>query len=322
MKSGWLFARTWFLALCMASSGPALAAYPDRPVKIVHAYPGAPMDAALRLLAERLTQVWKQTVIVEPRPGASEIIAGEQVAKSSPDGHTLLVSSDSNFSLNQYLFEKLPFSPERDLVPVTQLFEIPLCLMVSAALPVTNLNEFVAEAKAKSLLYASAGVGTFNHLAMESVSRQLKISMQHVPYKAGGAALQDLGNGLIQAYVAGINAPAALVRAGRARILAVSGTHRQASAPSVPTFAEAGFPGVSISTYFGVAVARGTPAPVVDKIATDIRAILLSDDYRQRVASLYGYESVGSDPAEFAAVLARKRTAARELIRSLNLKLD
>lgn len=310
------------LAVLVAAHGPAFAAWPEKPVKIVHAFPGTPVDAAVRFLADRLSAMWKQPVVVEPRPGASEIIAGDAVAKATPDGYTLLVGLDGNFSLNQYLFAKLPFNPERDLVPVSELIEIPFCLVVSGSYPANTLKEFAQAAGKGSVAYASLGNGSPNHLSMEKIARTLGVSMMHVPYKAGSPALQDLATDRVNAMVMGINGPAAFLPDRRMKILAVSGTKRQKAQPNVPTFEEAGYPQLSVHTFVGLAAPRGTPAEVVQKIAEDVRIVLTSEEAEQKIGYPLGYTLIGSNPGQFSEFLMKERAEAQRLIRTLGVKLD
>ncbi|WP_390349182.1 Bug family tripartite tricarboxylate transporter substrate binding protein [Variovorax boronicumulans] len=302
----------------------ALADFPEKPVKIIHAYPGAPVDAAVRLMADRLSQVWKQPVLVDTRPGASEIIAGDAVAKAAPDGYTLFVGSEANFTNNQYLFSKLPFDPERDLVPITELYEVPFCVIVPTELPVRTLQEFVGlmQNKGSAYMYASTGAGGPNHVAMEGLRRSLRFEMTHVPYKVGPQLMQDLIAGRVSALVAGVYTAAPHVESGRLRVLAVSGAQRQKVLPQTPTFAEAGYPGVDLRTFVGLAAPRGTPAAVVAKIHKDVEIILKSDEFQKKVGDPFGYVPVGSDPGKFGAFLKTKRASAKAQIEELHLKID
>lgn len=300
---------------------PAMAEYPDKLVKIVHPYPGASVDAAIRLIAEKLSQKWKQPVIIEPRPGASEILAGDYVAKAKPDGYTLLMSSDSNFSLNQFLYTNLPFKPERDLIPVTELFEYPLYLVVSKQSGIRSLDELIDTAKKRQLAYGTSGQGAFNHLGLEAISRSLKITMLHVPYKPGGGMIQDLVAGRIDVILSG-NTIVPFQLDDRVTALAVSGATRQKALPLVPTFSETGYPELAPKTYFGLAVPKGTQAPVIEKIAADIREILMSVEYQQRAQDTFGFDVVGSTPKQFSEALQEKRKRTQELIQAIGLKLN
>ncbi len=303
---------------------PALAQYPEKPVRIVHAYPGAPLDVAVRFMAEKLSQAWKQPVVVDTRPGASEIIAGDTVAKAAPDGHTLFVGAESNFTNNQFLFNKLPFDPERDLVPVSQLYDVPFCLIVPAGSPARTLRDFVQlhQGTGAGAPYASTGAGGPNHIAMETLKRQLKIELQHIPYKVGPQLIQDLIAGRVSALIAGAYTAAPFVDSGKLRVLAVSGAQRQKALPSSPTFSEAGYPDIDLRTFGGLAAPRGTPAEVVAKIQRDVAVILRSDEFRVKIGEPFGYVPVASSPEAFARFLKDGRSTAKAQIEALHLKLD
>ncbi|MGO4396377.1 Bug family tripartite tricarboxylate transporter substrate binding protein [Variovorax sp. M-6] len=313
------------LASTLAVLSPgAFAEYPEKPVKIVHAYPGAPLDAAVRFMADKLALAWKQPVLVDTRPGASEIIAGNTVAKAAPDGYTLFVGTEANFANNQYLFSKLPFDAERDLLPISELYEAPFCVIVPGDLPARTLREFVGlvQGKGADYMYASTGAGGPNHMAMESLRRSLDIDMQHVPYKVGPQLMQDLVTGRVSTLIAGVFTAAPYVESGRLRVLAVSGARRQKSLPATPTFAEAGYPEIDLRTFAGLAAPRGTPAAIVARIQKDVEVILKSDEFQQKVGEPFGYVPVASTPAAFAEFLKVKRQSAKAQIEALHLKLD
>ncbi len=313
------------LATCLALLGSpqARAAYPDGPVEIIHAYPGVPTEVALRYLADKLSVMWKQPVVVEARPGASEIIAGDAVAKSAPDGYTLFAGADSNFVNNQFLFLKLPFDPQQDLVPVTQLWDIPLALVVRGNLPAQNLAEFTALLKKDgSFKYGSTGVGTQLHLSMETMRHALGVEMLHVPYKVSSQLFQDLLGGRIDGLVGGVLVVAPQVPTGKLRALAISGERRMKALPDTPTFAEAGRPDIDLRAFIGLAVAKGTPPAVVEKIQADVRAVLASKEFLQDIFEPMGYLPVASTPRQFNEFLATRRVQVQTLIKVLGLKAE
>jgi len=301
---------------------PATAAWPEKPVRIVHAYPGAPLDAATRYLAEKLAAIWRQPVLVETRPGASEIIAGRTVATASPDGYTLFVGADSNFSSNQYLFKDLPFDPERDLAPVTELFELPFCLIVPGNFPANTVAEYATlmKAEGEKHQYASTGIGGPNHLSMESLNKTLGISVMMVPYKVGPEIVQDLISGRVSSLVAGVFTAAPFVPNGKLKVLAVSGDRRQKAIPNTPTFAEAGYPDMRIGSYVGLAAPRGTPESVLNRIAADVKTVLSTPEYVEKVGDPFGYAPIGSTPQQFAAFLQERRAEAQKQIEMLGLR--
>ncbi|MDB5827859.1 MAG: tripartite tricarboxylate transporter substrate binding protein [Variovorax sp.] len=302
----------------------AMAAYPEKPVRIIHAYPGAPLDSAVRYIADKLSAVWHQPVIVETRPGAAEIIAGDAVAKAAPDGYTLFVGSESNFSNNQYLYSKLPFNPERDLVPVTELFALPFALIVPYDFPANTVKEFAAALKmpGADYSYASSGLGSPNHMLMETLLQTLDVKMLHVPYKVGPQITQDLIAGRVQAVVGGVYTAVPYVPTHRLKLLAVSGIERQKAIPDTPTFSEAGYPSIDIQTYVGMAAPKGTPPAIVEKIRNDIKAILMTSEFQQKVGEPLAYVPVGSTPAQFSEFLVSRRANTQKEIKALGLKLD
>lgn len=322
------FRRLCFAVLAMAglllAAGASAQDFPVRPVRFINPLPGGPVDASLRVLADRLTAIWKQPVIVEGKPGASEIIAGDYVAKAPADGYTILASTDSNFTNNQYVFAKLPFDPVKDLVPVTQLFDIPLGLIVRGSLDVNSVADFLKLMKkdGASYKYASTGVGGSVHLNTERFRRAAGFEMIHVPYKQASQIAQDLIGGSVDAAILSAQNAAPYIPDGKMKMLAISAPQRMKVLPNVPTFAEAGYPNVDVRSFLGLAVPKGTPPAIVEKISRDVRTILLDSDYQAKVLDLQGYSPVASSPAQFSAFLATRRIEQQKLIKELNIRLD
>ena len=312
------------LLLALTAGSAGAQDYPARPVRIVHPYPGGPLDAAIRALGDRLSVQWKQPIVIDARPGANEIIAADVVAKSPPDGHTLFIGTESTFASNAYLFTKLPYDPVRDLQPVSQLYDIQFGLIVRGGLPVRNVAEFVALMKkeGEQHTYASTGPGTALHLGMESLRQATDIQITHVPYKATTQVMQDLLGGRIDAVMGSTQIAAPFAADGRLRMLAISGAARQKVLPSVPTFAEAGFPQVDVRTFVGLAVPAGTPEPVLARLQADFATVLKSAEFREKVLEPNGYDAVASTPAQFREFLARKRAQVQSQIRALGVKVE
>jgi tripartite-type tricarboxylate transporter receptor subunit TctC len=298
-----------FLLIVMAA--PALAQWPTRAVRIVVAYPpGGGIDVLARQLADRLGPLWRQPVLVENRPGGSTIPATELVAKSPPDGHTILLTTDATFSINPHLFAKLPYS-DRDFVAVTQLIVLQQLLLAHPSVPANDLKELVALARAKpgTLNYGSYGSGSQPHLAAEILKSKAGIDIVHIPYKGIPFAVPAAIAGEVQLTFSGIASSRPHVQAGRLKALAIGGSERSPLMPDVPTFAEQGYPEVETHAWFGLFVPAGTPRAAVDRIHRDTAAILRDPAFREKEVVQKGYELVASSPEEFAAYLVRDRAA-------------
>ncbi len=313
--------------IAMASAMPFIASsaeYPSGPVRIVHGYPGGLIDVASRVLADALTATWKQAVIVDAKPGGNEMIAGDFVAKAAGDGQTLYVGTETTFANNPNLYARMPFDPAVDLLPVSELFEVYFGLVVRADLPVQNLREFVSLMKkdGAKYSYASSGVGGPLHLAMEDFRHKAGFDMTHVPYKVLPQVMQDLLGGRIDAVFLSAGTVLPFVAKGQLKMLAVTGTSRLKTAPMIPTFGEQGYANVDYKTSVGLAVPKGTPAAIVQRIHADTKAVVTSKAYIERVLAPSDIDPIASDPAQFGSQMAARRAAAQKLIKSLNVKLD
>lgn len=319
--------RLAIAAMACATGGLAAAAtpYPSKPVRLVVPYaPGGPVDALGRALAASLTTAWGQQVIVDNRPGANEIIGATSVAKSPHDGYTLMLATDPTLSLNPYLFKKLSYDPLKELIPVTRVAVSNMALVVPNSLPVKDLKEFVAYAKANpgKLSYGSSGIGNGTHLAMAQFARDNGLDVVHVPYKGLAPTLQDMLSGSIQAAVGAVSVITPFVQDGKLKVLGVSGQRRARSLPQVPTFAEAGFPQFQASFYYGVVAPAGLDPAIRDKIAADVRRLAAQPDFRAAYLDSFALDSVLDTPAEFEAFLARDRAAAKAKITASGASLD
>jgi tripartite-type tricarboxylate transporter receptor subunit TctC len=310
-----------FLAGCTLLTGFAAGAiaqtYPVRQVRIVVAYPpGGGIDVLARQLADRLGQQWAQPVLVENRPGGSTIPATELVARSPADAHTILLTTDSTFSINPHLFAKLPYS-DRDFTPVTQLILLQQLLLAHPSVPAKNLAELVALARAKpgALNYGSYGSGSQPHLAAETLKSKAGVDIVHVPYKGIGFAVPAAIAGEVQLTFSGIASSQAHVKAGRLNALAIGGPARSPLMSDVPTFAEQGYPEVETHAWFGLFVPAGSPRPAVDRIQRDVAAILNDPAFRDREIVGKGYDLVASTAEAFAAYLVRDREARGQAVK-------
>lgn len=289
------------LATAFAAGSPVTAQdYPKKQIELVVPFvAGGTTDNVARLIAQRFSDSWSQTVIVNNRPGAGSTIGHAVVAKAPPDGHTLLVTTIS-FAITAVM-QKLPFDPIRDFAPITELASLPLILVVHPSLPATNLKEFIALAKSKpgGWDFASSGVGTSPHLAAEMFKSVAGVDMVHVPYKGNAEAMNAFLGGHIKIYFALVPAVLQHVKAGSLRAIAVTTEQRLPYLPDVPTIAESGFAGYEISSWQGVFAPAGTPRDVVAKINGELVRMLNAPEIRARI-SLEGADPVGSAPDQFA----------------------
>ncbi len=300
------------LLLCFAATAAAQT-WPTKPVRIVVAYPpGGGIDVIGRQLAEKLGAAWGQPVVVENRPGANTIVATDAVAKSAPDGYTILLTTDATFSINPHLYSSLPFDTQRDFVPVTMLVLLQQLLIAHPLFPANSLNELIQLAKAKpgSINYASYGSGSQPHLSGEMLKNKAGIDIVHVPYKGISLAVPAVMAGEVQLTFAGIASSMAPLKAERVKAIAIGGVQRSPLLPQVPTFMELGFPEVETHAWFGLFLPAGSPKEVVARIYQDTKKILDDPDFRQKQLIDRGYEVVGSSPDDFAAYI-RKDSANR-----------
>lgn len=299
------------------------AAYPIKPLRFVVPYPpGGPVDITARIVAPELSQRMGQPVVIDNRGGAGGILGSDVVAKSAPDGHTLLLGTVSN-AINPAVVPKLPFDAQRDFTPVTLLVVITSILAVHPGLQATSVQSLLTMAKAKpgALRYASTGNGTPGHLAAELFKSMGGIDLLHVPYKGAAAALVDVMNGQVQMVL--LSAPGLLphVNAGRLRALAVTNAKRSALLPDLPTIAESGLPGFEAEGWHGVFVPAGTPGTAVSALNRGLLDALARDDVRKRLMQ-GGAEPVGLPPTEFAAKFKAEMERWARVVKSAGIKAD
>jgi tripartite-type tricarboxylate transporter receptor subunit TctC len=280
--------------------------WPAKPVRMVVAYPpGGGIDVMARQIADKLTPAWGQPVVVENKPGANTIVATDTVAKSAPDGYTVLMTTDATFSINPHLYAKLPFDPQRDFVPVTMLVLLQQLLVAHPSLPANTLEELVKLAKAKpgTINYASYGSGSQPHLAGEMLKNKAGIDLVHIPYKGISLAVPAVMAGEVQLTFAGIATSTAPLKSGRIKPLAIGGAQRSPLFPQVPTFAELGYPEVETHAWFGLFLPAGAPREAVSRLYQDTKRILDDPEFRQKQLIERGYEVVGSSPEEFSSYM-------------------
>ena len=320
MISGLLAALS---VLLMVADATAQAKYPDRSIRIVVAFPpGGPSDIVARLMADKLMEAFGRPVVVENVSGASGNIGTERVAKSGPDGYTLLVSAPGPLVINQSLYPKLPYDPIRDFAPISQLCFTPNVLVVNNDLPAKTVQELVALARAHpgKLSYASGGAGTSNHLAAELFKFMAGIDLQHVPYRGVSVSVPDILAGRIP--VAFLSTPTALplVRDGKLRALAVGTEKRWPAAPEIPTMDEAGIRGFNSTVWHSFLAPAGTPAAILDRLHRETVRILALPDIRKKFDD-QGLAVIGNTPAEFAAVIKAEGQQWAKVIKDAGLKL-
>jgi tripartite-type tricarboxylate transporter receptor subunit TctC len=309
-------------AVLIAGEAIAQANYPEKPIRMLAGFPaGGPSDIVARLIGDKLTEALGKPVVVEVMTGAGGSIATDRVAKSAPDGYTLLTATSGMIVVNPSLYPRLPFDPLKDLTPIIEISVQPNFLVVNNGVPANSVQELVALARAQpgKLSFASGGAGTSNHLAGELFKSMAKIDIQHVPYRGVSVALPDLLAGRID--LAFLVAPAALpqVRERRVRAFAVSALRRSPAMPDLPTMAESGFPGFDATTWYALMAPAGTPAPIVERLRREIARNLAQPEFRKRFDDI-GMELTMRTFAEFAAALPAETQQWAKVIKDAGIK--
>jgi tripartite-type tricarboxylate transporter receptor subunit TctC len=291
-----------FLALVAAVIAAPVAAqpYPTKPTRFIVPYaPGGATDLLARVIGEKLSAGLGQPFIVENRPGAATLVGAQAVAKSEPDGYTLLMATSTTLAINVSLYSKLPYDPVKDFAPISMVSVQPFVLLVNPNLPVQSIKDLVALAKSKpgQLAYATGGSGSFPHLAMALLQSMTGIDVIHVPYKGSVPALTDLMAGQIALMFD--NTAINYVKSGKLRALGVTTQNRLAVMPSVPTLSEAGVPGYELAAWQGVVTTAGTPRPIIDKLNAEIVRLLALPDVQARLTA-DGAQVISSAPDQFA----------------------
>ena len=296
--------KHFLLALALFSGWVQAQPYPSRTVRIVvPATPGGAIDLIARTLSEKMTASLGQPVVVENKPGASNNLGTDFVAKSPPDGYTLVICASSH-ATNKFLFKQMPFDPIKDFEPVVYTHVVPLLLAVNPSVPAKNVQELTAWVKANpdKAVYASSGPGSSLHMAAELYMNMTGTKMHHVPYKGSSAAHPDLLAGRTAMIFDTITAVQGHVKSGALRGIAVTTAKRSSAMPELPTIAESGLPGYDASTWGGILAPAGTPKDVVNKLNSSINAALQMDDVRKRLMGA-GIEIQGGTPEQFAYVI-------------------
>ncbi len=311
-------------ASCAVASAPALAqAYPSKPVKVIVTFPpGGTPDIYGRVLAQELSTLWKQSVVVENKTGASGTLGTDFVAKATPDGYTLLFAADASITMAPNLYNAIPYNPTRDLTPIINAVTGPFVMLANASFPANDIKGLIALAKQQpgKITYASSGPGGQQHLSMEMVKGMADIDVTHVPYKGFGQGITDVMAGHVPLIFGGITASIQLVKGGKLKALGVTSLQRSKAMPQVPAIAET-LPGFAVDAWYGFLGPRGMPKDLVKKIHDDVAQIIARPDFQARLAA-DALEPVANSPEEFAAQISTDLANWGKVIKAVGLKLD
>ena len=322
--------RTWcdLLGLVLATSLAAgsataqTAKFPDKPIKILVGFSaGGGTDVVARILAQKMSESLGQTVVVENRPGASGMIAGELVAKSAADGYTLMMGSQTTYAVAPTLYKKESLDPARDFAGVAMGAISPLVLVVHPSVTAQSVTDVIAMAKVKpgAVYFGSGGLGTTPHMTGELFSSVAGIKLAHVPYRGEAPAINDLIGGQIPLMFANLSAVVGNIRAGQLRALAVTSAQRAPAAPEIPTVAEAGLPGFEAATWFALVAPAGTPSDVLARLNAEVKRAIALPDVKQRYADL-GMTAEDSTPAGLDAYIKSEIAKWTKVIRDANIR--
>ena len=319
--------RNLLLAALVAatSSSVAAQAWPARPVHLIVPYaPGGPVDLSARLLAPKLQQALGQPVVAENKPGAGGNIGADFVAKSAPDGHTLVMGAIATHAINPTLFPKFPYDPVRDFRHVALLVQVPNVLVVNNDVPARTVQEFTALVKNNpgKFDFASGSTGSTGHLAGELFKQLTGTYMVHIPYKGSAPAVVDLMSGRVHLMFDNLASALPNIRAGKVRALAVTTVARSGFLKDLPTLHESGLPGFDLTTWWGVMAPAGTPQPVVDRLAAEIAKAIAAPDLRERLAAMGSEPPTVRSPAEFTAFVQKELKIYSELVKRSGAKAD
>ena len=316
--------KTLLLSVLLGLASLSHAAFPDRPIKIIVGFPaGGPLDTHGRLLADKLQSVLGQPIVIDYKAGAGGALGADFVAKSAPDGYTLMLANTGVMVINPAIYPKLPYATLKDFVPIARTAQQPLTMIVNTSLPVTSVAELVAMAKKApgQLNYGSAGNGGSSHLVPEMFKQATGTFIVHIPYRGSAPALTDLLAGQVQMMAESIPLASQYVKQGKLRALAITGRERNAALPDVPTFAEAGIKGMEVVGFYGVMAPAGTPKDVVARLSDAFKQVLDNPELRKSMVAQ------GADPAylnseQFGAYLASQMPIWAKAVKDSGAKLD
>jgi len=309
----------------MAGGNSALAqTWPTKPMRIVIAQaPGSATDVISRVVANPLSEALGQPIVIDARPGAGGVLGTEVAARSAPDGYTLFMGNNSTHGSNPAVYAKLPYDAVKDFAPVSFVASVPYVLVVDPALPVRSVQEFVAYAKARpgKLNYASAGNGSTHHFCGELFKSMTGVDMQHIPYKGSGPGIAGLLGGEVSMMFANVADIGSQIKAGKVRALAVTAPRRAATLPEVPTMAEAGLPDFVVTSWFGLLVPAGTPAPIVARLNAETVKVLGRADVKATLAQ-QGLEVASSTPEQFGAHIQSEIARFTKIAKAAGIKAE
>ena len=299
-------------------------AYPSKPVRLLVPFaPGGTTDVLARLVAQKLTDSLGQQVVIENKPGAGGNIGTELAVKSPADGYTLVMSFDGTMAINPNTYAKMPFDPQKDLVAVANVAQVPLLIVVHPGVAAKTIAEFVALAKASPgrINYSSAGHGSTGHLTGELLRSRAAIEIVHVSYKGGGQAVQDLLGGQIQMLVTALPTVEGHLKGGKLRALAFTSSRRVPGAPEVPTLAESGYPGLEVLSWYGILAPAGTSAEIVGRLNGEINRLLQAPGMRERLTAL-GAEPTGGTPEQFAQTIRSDTARWAKVVSTAGIRIE
>ena len=310
--------------IALIAGGQAVAQnFPQKPVRTVIGYtPGGTTDVVARIIGQKLTELWGQSVIVDSRPGAAGNIGAENIAKSPADGYSMLLGQNA-LAVSPAMYTKMAYDVQRDLATVTSASITPHVILLHPSLPARNVKELIALAKKRpnELLMASTGHGNSDHMVAELFNTMAGLKMVHIPYKGGALALKDLVGGQVVVYFAGLASSVQMIKAGRVNAIAVTSKTRAKAVPEVPTVAESGLPAYEAVLWQGYFVPAGTPRDIINKLSTDINRVLAMPDTIERLAGA-GTDPFPGSPEQFAAFLKVEIDKWGKVVKSIGLKMD
>ena len=310
--------------LCAVSAVYALAqTFPSSTVFIVVPYPaGGSTDVLARALASELSELWGQSVVVENISGAGSIIGANKVANAPPDGHTLLLTIDPTVVNNRFLYKKLPYDPDKSLIPITMIARSGQLVIANPSFPANNLRSLVDAARATpgGVAYASYGIGTQSHLLFETIGKREGVQFLHIPYRGVAPDITAAMTGEVQVTVASPAAAGSMVRAGRVKALAIGGLKRSSLFPDVPTIAESGYPYVDSVIWWGLFAPEGTNAQLVDRINHDVTSVAKRRVFIEKYFTAFGLDLVADTPGEFAAAIRADVKVTAEMVKAAGVQ--
>jgi tripartite-type tricarboxylate transporter receptor subunit TctC len=317
-----VFTLSWMAGLALTGSAWSQDTFPNKPVRIVVPQtPGGASDALARIMAQKLSEKWGQSVVVENRAGAGGNVGMEVVAQAAPDGHTLLMSYAGSHAINPALYKKLPFDPVKDFAPVATLATLPFVLVARPDATFKSVSELMEQGRKSNLTFGSAGNGSVNHLLGVMFNMNTGTQMTHVPYKGAAPAMQDLMGGQINLVFTSLPSVAGALRSGTLRGIAVTSAQRSSTFNQIPTLAESGLKNFDVSPWFGLFAPGATPASVVRKINQDVNELLRNKDVIEKFAA-QGADPLARPPEQFAAMLKADLATWAEVVKTSGAQID